>query len=140
FRDLPVAVVFGAVQVAKPLLLWINDGLMAIFFLLVALEIKREALGGQLSDRSSLLMPVLCAGAGVLVPSLVFLAATRGDAVAMRGWAVPAATDIAFALGVLSLLGDRVPSGMKLLLSTIAVADDLAAIAIIALFYGEGLA
>jgi NhaA family Na+:H+ antiporter len=140
FRGLPVAVVFGPMQLAKPLLLWINDGLMAIFFLLVALEIKREALGGQLAGRSNLLLPLLCAAAGVAVPSLLFLSATHGDPVASRGWAIPAATDIAFALGVLSLLGSRVPSGMKLLLSTIAVVDDLAAIAIIALFYGEGLA
>jgi NhaA family Na+:H+ antiporter len=139
FRELPVAVVFGVVEVAKPLLLWINDGLMAVFFLLVALEIKREAIGGQLAERRKLLMPLLCAGAGVAVPALVFSAINRGDPLAMQGWAVPAATDIAFALGVLSLLGSRVPMGMKLLLSTIAVVDDLAAILIIAVFYSHGL-
>jgi NhaA family Na+:H+ antiporter len=139
FRELPVAVVYGTLQIAKPLLLWINDGLMAIFFLLVALEIKRETLSGQLSDREQLLLPMFCAAGGVAVPALLFVAVNHGDAIAMRGWAIPAATDIAFALGILSLLGSRVPAGMKLLLSTIAVVDDLAAIAIIALFYSGGL-
>ena len=139
FRDLPVAVVAGDFRIAKPLLLWINDGLMAVFFLLVALEIKRESLSGQLSERDQLVLPLLCATAGVALPALLYLAVNRGDAVAMQGWAVPAATDIAFALGILSLLGSRVPVGMKLLLSTIAVVDDLAAILIIALFYSSGL-
>jgi NhaA family Na+:H+ antiporter len=139
FRELPVAVVFGDLQIAKPLLLWINDGLMAVFFLLVSLEIKRDSLTGQLAGRDRLLLPMACAGAGVAVPALLFTAFNRGDAAAMRGWAVPTATDIAFALGVLSLLGSRVPSGMKLLLSTIAVVDDLVAILIIALFYSHGL-
>jgi NhaA family Na+:H+ antiporter len=139
FRELPVAIVFGELQIAKPLLLWINDGLMAIFFLLVALEIKREALSGQLSSRDQLALPLLCAAAGVAVPAAIFVAVNRGEATAMQGWAVPAATDIAFALGILSLLGSRVPMGMKLLLSTIAVVDDLAAILIIALFYSGGL-
>ncbi len=135
FREMPVAVQVGALKIAKPLLLWINDGLMAIFFLLVALEIKREALSGQLSSRDQLVLPLLCAVAGVAVPAAIFWWINRGDATAMQGWAVPAATDIAFALGILSLLGSRVPAGMKLLLSTIAVVDDLAAIVIIALFY-----
>ena len=139
FREMPVAVVFGELQIAKPLLLWINDGLMAVFFLLVALEIKREALSGQLSSRDQLVLPLLCAIAGVAVPAAIFVAINRGEATAMQGWAVPAATDIAFALGILSLLGSRVPLGMKLLLSTIAVVDDLAAILIIALFYSGGL-
>ncbi|MCY7354725.1 MAG: Na+/H+ antiporter NhaA [Lysobacter sp.] len=139
FRELPVALQFGALEIAKPLLLWINDGLMAIFFLLVALEIKREVLSGQLSNRDQLLLPLVCAGAGVAVPAAIFWFINRGDAASMQGWATPAATDIAFALGILSLLGSRVPVSMKLLLSTIAVVDDLAAIVIIAIFYTSGL-
>lgn len=139
FRDLPVAVVFGGLTIAKPLLLWINDGLMAIFFLLVALEIKREVLSGQLSNPSQLALPLVCAVAGVAVPAAIYWSVNRGDAAALQGWAIPAATDIAFALGILSLLGSRVPVAMKLLLSTIAVVDDLAAIVIIALFYTDGL-
>jgi NhaA family Na+:H+ antiporter len=139
FRELPVQVSAGDFAIAKPLLLWINDGLMAVFFLLVALEIKREALSGQLSSRAQVMLPMICATAGVAVPSAIYWAINHGDAVAMRGWATPAATDIAFALGVLMLLGSRVPTGMKLLLSTIAVVDDLIAIVIIALFYTERL-
>lgn len=139
FRELPVAVQLGDLSIAKPLLLWINDGLMAVFFLLVALEIKREALSGQLSSRDQLSLPLLCAVGGVAVPAAIFWWINGGDATAMQGWAVPAATDIAFALGILSLLGSRVPVGMKLLLSTIAVVDDLAAIIIIALFYTSDL-
>lgn len=139
FRGLPVVVQFGDLRIAKPLLLWINDGMMAVFFMLVALEIKREALSGQLSSRDQLSLPLLCAGAGVAVPAAIFWWINRGDPIALQGWAVPAATDIAFALGILSLLGSRVPVGMKLLLSTIAVLDDLAAIVIIALFYTSDL-
>ncbi|GAB3362497.1 Na+/H+ antiporter NhaA [Lysobacter rhizosphaerae] len=139
FRSFNLKVGFGDAAIAKPLLLWINDGLMAVFFLLVALEIKRESLTGQLAGREQLILPLVCATAGVLVPSLLFTALNHGDAPAMRGWAVPAATDIAFALGVLALLGSRVPVGMKLLLSTIAVVDDLIAILIIAVFYSHGM-
>ena len=139
FRGLPVQVRIGALDLAKPLLLWINDGLMAVFFLLVALEIKREVRSGQLSSFGQLLQPLLCAAAGVALPALLYAWLNRGDAQAMQGWAIPAATDIAFALGILSLLGARAPAAMKLLLSTIAVLDDLAAIVIIALFYTSDL-
>ncbi|MEQ1766682.1 MAG: Na+/H+ antiporter NhaA [Methylotenera sp.] len=139
FRDMPVQMRVGQLDLAKPLLLWINDGLMAIFFLLVALEIKREVLSGQLSSRAQLLQPLLCAFAGVAVPAAIYAYINRGDAQALQGWASPAATDIAFALGILSLLGSRAPVAMKLLLSTIAVLDDLVAIIIIAVFYTSDL-
>ena len=139
FRDVPIRVGVGTVGIDKPLLLWVNDALMAVFFLLVALEIKRETLSGQLSDREQLLLPMVCACAGVAVPAIIFTLLNSGNDVAMRGWATPTATDIAFALGVLALLGSRVPLGMKLLLSTIAVVDDLIAILIIALFYGHDM-
>ena len=139
FREFPMQARAGELNIEKPLLLWINDGLMAIFFLLVALEIKREVLSGQLSSRAQLIQPLVCAAAGVAVPGLIYVWINAGDAQAMRGWAIPAATDIAFALGVLSLLGSRVPVAMKLLLSTIAVLDDLIAIIIIAVFYTSHL-
>ena len=137
--DVSLGINAGQVGLEKPLLLWINDGLMAVFFLLVALEIKREMVGGQLSTRAQLMLPMVCAVAGVAVPALIFVAFNRGDASALRGWAVPTATDIAFALGVLALLGSRVPAGMKLLLATIAVVDDLIDIVIIAVFYSHGM-
>lgn len=139
FNATPVQVRVGDLNIAKPLLLWINDGLMAIFFLLVALEIKREVVSGQLSSRAQLIQPLVCAAAGVILPAAIFWWINQGDSESMRGWAIPAATDIAFALGILSLLGSRVPVAMKILLSTIAVLDDLAAIVIIALFYTENL-
>src|SRR5690606_13773657 len=129
----------GALRIDKPLLLWINDGLMAMFFLLVALEIKRETLSGQLSSRDQLMLPLVCAAAGVAVPATIYWWFNHGDAVALRGWATPAGTDIAFALGVLALLASRVRLGMKLLLSPIAVGDDLIAIVIIAVFYTYGM-
>lgn len=140
FRHLPIGISVGDFALVKGAEHWINDGLMAVFFLLVALEIKRETLCGQLSSREQMLLPVLCAIGGVAVPAILFWAVNQGDATALRGWAIPTATDIAFALGILALLGSRVPLGMKLLLSTIAVVDDLVAILIIAIFYTHDLA
>jgi NhaA family Na+:H+ antiporter len=140
FRHLPIGFSVGGFGLMKGAEHWINDGLMAVFFLLVALEIKRETLSGQLSSREQMLLPVLCAIGGVAVPAILYWAMNQSDPTALRGWAIPTATDIAFALGILALLGSRVPLGMKLLLSTIAVVDDLVAILIIAIFYTHDLA
>ena len=137
--DLPVETRIGPLEIAKPLLLWINDGLMAIFFFLVGLELKREMLEGHLSSVRRATLPALAAIGGMLAPAIVYVAFNRGDAEAMNGWAIPAATDIAFALGVLSLLGERVPTALKAFLLSVAVFDDLGAIVVIALFYTSSL-
>ncbi|WP_288934424.1 Na+/H+ antiporter NhaA [uncultured Sphingomonas sp.] len=120
--------------------LWINDGLMAVFFLLVGLEIKRELVDGQLASAADRRLPFLAATAGMIVPALVFLAVTGSDRALQPGWAIPAATDIAFAIGVLALLGPRVPPQLKLLLATIAIVDDMGAVAIIAVAYTDHVA
>lgn len=131
----PVEVRVGALKIAKPLLLWINDGLMAIFFFLVGLELKRELIEGELSDKRNIILPGVGAIGGMLVPAVIYLYFNHGDDIAQQGWAIPAATDIAFALGVLSLLGSRVPTTIKIFLTSLAIFDDIGAILIIAFFY-----
>jgi Na+:H+ antiporter, NhaA family len=133
--ETPVAVQIGALIIAKPLLLWVNDGLMAVFFFLVGLELKREVMEGELADKRKIVLPALGAIGGMLAPAAIYLYLNSGDAVAAKGWAIPAATDIAFALGVLSLLGSRVPISLKVFLTSVAIFDDIGAILIIAFFY-----
>jgi NhaA family Na+:H+ antiporter len=137
--EMPVMVMFGEFSIAKPLLLWINDGLMAIFFFMVGLEIKREVIEGTLSDRSKLALPTFAAVGGMVVPAAIYAFFNWGDVAAMQGWAIPMATDIAFALGILSLLGKRVPAQLKIFLLALAIIDDLGAIIVIAVFYTSSM-
>ncbi len=139
FLDIAVVVSFHEFTIAKPLLLWVNDGLMAIFFFMVGMEIKREVLEGSLSHISKIVVPAFAAIGGMVVPALVYVAFNWGDPVGMQGWAIPMATDIAFALGILSLLGKRVPAELKIFLLALAIIDDLGAIIVIAVFFGHGL-
>lgn len=139
FLDTPVQLKVGALEINKNMLLWINDALMAVFFLLIGLEVKREMVEGALATRRQAIFPVVAALGGMVVPALVYLAFNFQDPIASSGWAIPAATDIAFALGVLALLGSRVPASLKIFLMALAIIDDLGAIVIIALFYTHDL-
>jgi NhaA family Na+:H+ antiporter len=137
--EIPVSVRFGGFEIAKPLILWVNDGLMAIFFFLVGLEIKREILGGNLSSLAQITLPAVAAVAGIAFPALIYVWFNANDPVAIRGWAIPSATDIAFAVGVFTIFGKSLPLSLKLFLLSVAIFDDIGAIVIIALFYSQDL-
>ncbi len=137
--DTTVAIQVGALEIDKPLLLWINDGLMAVFFFLIGLEIKREFVEGELSSADRVVLPAIGAVGGMAVPAAIYAWLNWGDAVALDGWAIPVATDIAFALALIGVFGRRVPTSLKVFLLTLAIFDDLAAIVIIALFYSGDL-
>ncbi len=137
--EVPFRIGLGAFELDKPLLLWINDGLMAIFFFLVGLELKRELLDGELSQPSRIVLPIVGAVGGMAVPALLYVLLNADNSVALQGWAIPAATDIAFAIGAFSAFGSRLPSSLKIFLLSLAIIDDLGAIVIIAVFYSQDL-
>ncbi len=137
--DTKFTVAFGDAGLSKPLILWINDGLMAVFFFLIGLELKREMREGRLKNPADVVLPGVAALGGMIAPMAVFLLVTRAHPELQAGWAIPAATDIAFAVGVVALLGRRVPPALKIFLLTLAILDDMGAILIIALFYGSGI-
>jgi NhaA family Na+:H+ antiporter len=139
FLETPVAIQIGTFSLAKPLLLWINDGLMAIFFFLVGLEIKREFVEGELSTPSQAALPIVAAIGGMAFPAVIYAYINWESPQNLNGWAIPAATDIAFALAIITMVGSRVPLALKILLTAIAIIDDLGAIVIIAIFYTGNL-
>ena len=137
--DTPIIIAVGSFEIAKPMLLWINDGLMALFFFLVGLELKREFLEGDLSQPGQITLPAIGAVGGMVIPALCYAALNYQNPEALKGWAIPTATDIAFALGILSIIGTRVPLQLKVFLTSLAIFDDLGAIIVIALFYTDQL-
>jgi NhaA family Na+:H+ antiporter len=137
--SVPVSISFGDYSINKPIVLWINDGLMAVFFFLIGLEIKREVLIGELSSVRKATLPIIAAIGGIIMPAIIYVSLNMGDSYSLEGWAVPVATDIAFALGILALVGKSVPKELKILLLSIAIIDDVAAILIIAFFYTDNL-
>lgn len=139
FLHIPVEIRIGSLQLDKSLYHWVNDGLMAIFFLLIGLEVKREILEGHLSSLRQIALPSFAAIGGMAVPAAIYLMFNQNNPIAVNGWAIPTATDIAFALGILSLLGNRVPASLKIFLMALAIIDDLGAIVIIAIFYTTDL-
>ncbi len=136
---MPIQIRIGALNIHKPILLWVNDGLMAIFFMLLAMEIKREILDGELSKPSQLSLPVVAAIGGIVVPAGVYLFFNAHNPDTVRGWPIPTTTDIAFTLGVVAILGKRVPQGLKVFLVALSIVDDILAVAIIAVFYTGSL-
>jgi len=139
FLDTPVEIRIGELYIAKPLFLWVNDGLMAVFFFVIGMEVKREIMVGELSELSQIALPAIAGVGGIAIPALFYYLLTMDDPIAMQGWAIPTATDIAFALGILALVGPGIPVTLKLFLMTLAIIDDLGAIVIIALFYTSDL-
>ncbi len=140
FLEFPVSITLGTFAISKPLVLWVNDGLMALFFFVVGLEVKRELFYGELSSPDQVVLPFLAAIAGIVFPALIYVAFNYQDAVAMNGWAIPSATDIAFALGIFILFGKHLPPSLKLFLLSVAIIDDIGAVIIIAIFYSQDLA
>ena len=138
FLNVPGEIRIGELYIAKPLFLWVNDGLMAIFFFMIGMEVKRELLIGELANIRQVILPGLAGIGGIAVPALVYIAIAGGDPLNAKGWAIPTATDIAFALGILAMAGN-LPATLKLFLMTLAIIDDLGAIIIIALFYTTSL-
>lgn len=138
FLDIPIQIRIGPLNIDKPLFLWVNDGLMAVFFFMIGMEVKREVMIGELSDTRQLILPGMAGLGGIILPAAIYYFINSGDDLALQGWAIPTATDIAFALGVLALVGN-VPTALKLFLMTLAIIDDLGAIIIIAIFYTTDL-
>ena len=139
FFTLPLSIQLGTLTLSKPVLLWINDGFMAVFFLLVGLEIKREMFEGELNNLRKASLPAFAAIGGMVVPALIYIYFNHGNPVAMKGWAIPTATDIAFSLGILAILGSRIPVSLKIFLTALAIFDDIGAIGIIAIFYTDSI-